>query len=465
MRIAKKKSNHGLALVLLAALVIGFALLSLKPKPASTPDPVSSNLAARKTGAGERKAMAPEGKVEGAAWFVSQRTYGLGYIPKNAEILAVEDMRNRMIPELAARGLGPRLQKSAAGQLNWQFQGPNNIGGRLRGLVVHPNDPNILYAGSVSGGVWKSTNGGASWFPTMNDLITLNISALEMKPGDPNTLYAGTGEGFLYGDNLPGRGILKTTNGGNTWKRMHVGQGLNSPFITATAVSPTNPNVVYAAGRRAAPQFSLPAETVPDAGINAIFKSIDSGETWQDVTTGKGIEHDPSNVFDNFPTDVAVSPTDANVVYSAFGLKYWGGIWKSSNGGQNWARLTNGLPDPSLPNMGYGRIKLAMAPSNPNILYASFTYERKWGDTVDLVGGAMLGLWKTTSGGQSWTQMATPLTINQRNRNGGYTTALGGYGIYANAVIVHPSDPNIVFVAGLDIQECDRRKPAESFQN
>lgn len=389
----------------------------------------------------------PGGEAKGVEWFMSQRTYGLGYIPLDAEIRAVEDMRQRMIPKL-----GAGLKKSTAGQLNWEYLGPGNIGGRLRGLVAHPTNPNILYAGSVSGGVWKSTNAGASWFPTMNDLITLNISTLAMKPGDPNTLYAGTGEGFLYGDNFPGRGILKTNDGGTTWKRVHVAQGLNSPFIMALAVSPANPNVVYAAGRQAVPRpFYPPAETVPDSGVSAIFKSLDSGETWSDITTGKGIDHNPAKIFDNFPTDLVVSPTDANVIYATFGLYIPGGIWKSMNGGQTWSRLTNGLPDASLPNMGYGRIKLALAPSNPNIVYASFTYSSKPGDTVGLKEDALLGIWKTTNTGQSWTQITTPLTSNQRNRNDGNTTALGNQGGYATALIVHPTDPNIVFVAGLDI--------------
>jgi hypothetical protein len=234
MRIAKRKSNHALALVLLAALVIGFALLSSRPHSAPTRDHASSSLVAGKFHEDEREDMAREGKVEGAAWFMSQRTYGLGYIPKDAEIRAVEDMRQRMIPELATKGI--RLAKSAAWQLNWEYHGPDNIGGRLRGLVVHPNNPNILYAGSVSGGVWKSTNGGASWFPTMSDLITLNISALEMKPGNANTLYAGTGEGWFIGDALPGRGVLKTTDGGQTWPRLHASNGLDSLFIMALAV-------------------------------------------------------------------------------------------------------------------------------------------------------------------------------------------------------------------------------------
>ena len=445
MRFAKRKARAATAFALLAAFMLGLGWLSFKQISLSTPKPtISAKL--NPSAPGRLKGVAR--KAKGAEWYMSQRMYGLGYIPQDAEIRAVEHVRDRMLPELQAQ---QGLHKSTAALLNWQYHGPGNIGGRLRGLVVHPTNPNILYAGSVSGGVWKSTNAGASWFPTMNDLITLNVSALAMKPGDPNTLYAGTGEGYYYSDNLPGRGVLKTTDGGNTWKRVHVAQGLNSPFIMALAVSPANPNVVYAAGRRAILGIGWPAETVPDPGVSAIFKSIDSGETWQDVTTGKGIEHDPAKLSDNIPVDIILSPTDANVVYAAFGIYASGGIWKSANGGQTWSRLTNGLPDPSLPNLGYGRIKLAMAPSNPNVFYASFTYESKPGDTSNRKRDEMLGIWKSANAGQSWTQVTTPLTSNQLNRDNGKLTALGSQGGYAHALIVHPTDPNTVFVGGLDI--------------
>ena len=389
-------------------------------------------------------------KAASAEWFMQQRTYPVGYIPVDAEIKAVEDLRQRMIPELRAKGLS--LAKSAAGQLSWEPLGPGNIGGRLRGLVTHPSNPNIIYVGSVGGGVWKSTNGGANWTATMSDLITLNISALAMKPGDPNTLYAGTGEAYFTGDCQPGRGILKTTDGGATWKRLHVAQGINSPFITEIAVSPADPNVVYAAGRKAVPSnFNLSAETVPDPGISAIYKSTNSGETWQDMTTGKGIEHNTQTAFDEFATEVIVNPTNANVVYAAFGILVSGGIWKSTNGGQSWTRLTNGMPDPTQPNQGHNRIELAMAPSNPEILYASFSYGRKQGDTSPLKDSAMLGIWKTTNGGQNWTQVATPMSTAKRNLDDNLTTALGGQGYYDNSIIVHPTDPNTIFVAGLDI--------------
>ncbi len=439
----KRYWMKGIGLTIAAALPLTFALLQPQ-NPQQTP--AEQAPMPRKLSGAERKAASAER-------YISQRMFGLGYIPQDAEIRAVEDMRTRMMPSLHAQ---QSLEKSSAASLVWKNHGPGNIGGRLRGVVVHPDNPNIIYVGSVSGGVWKSTDRGVSWFPTMNDLVTLNISALVMKPGDPNTLYAGTGEGYFLTDNLPGRGILKTTDGGNTWRRVHIAQGLNSPFLTAIAVSPADPNVVYAAGRQATPQRAniyppVPVETIPDRGVNAIFKSIDSGETWKDVTTGKGIEHNPAIINDDFPADVVVSPNDANVVYAAFGLYGSGGIWKSINGGQTWSRLRSGLPDAALRNMGYGRIKLAMAPSDPNVIYASFTYDHKSGDTINLVEGATLGIWKTTDGGQFWTQVTTPLTINQHNRNNGNTTALGQQGNYAHAMIVHPADPNTVFVGGLDI--------------
>ncbi len=391
-----------------------------------------------------------ERKAASAKWFAEQRTYPFGFIPQDAEIRALEEVRTRMIPELQSKGVA--LAKSAASQLNWQFVGPGNIGGRLRGLLVHPNNPNLLYVGSASGGVWKSTDGGTSWSPTMNDLITLNISALVMKPDDPNTIYAGTGEGFLS-DGLPGRGLLKTTDGGQNWTRISAANGLNSSFITELAVSPANPNVIYAASREAVPQYlSLPTETTPDPGVSAIFRSTDAGQTWQNVTSGKGIDPVPNFPFDNMATDVVVSPTDANVVYGAFGVYFEsGGIWKSTNGGQTWTRLTNGLPNPATANQGYGRIELAMAPSNPSVLYASFTYRQKQGDNANLKDEGMLGIWKTTDAGQNWSQVTTPQSIAQRNIQSGLTTPLGQQGNYDNAIIVHPTDPNTVFVAGLDI--------------
>lgn len=417
------------------------------------------SLAARENslGAGERvpirrKLPAMQRKIESNKWFVRQRTYPFGAIPMDAEIKALQDMRSRMIPDLRQMYLAKGAKLPWRGQsLTWTFRGPGNVGGRLRGLVVDPNNINVMYAGSVSGGVWKTTNGGASWYPTMDNEITLNVTALAMKPDDPNTLYAGTGEGFFNADALPGRGVLKSTDGGQTWTRYHVANGLNTSFITELAISPANPSVIYASGRRSYSAINASAESTPDIGINAIFKSTSEGQSWADITTGKGIDHDPSRTFDNIPTDIEVSPLSADTIFATFGLYYYGGIWRSVDGGQSWARLTNGLPDPYTQNNGYGRIELAMSPSHPNVLYASFSYVQKSGDTSDLPPGGLLGIWKTVDGGKGWTKVTTATSTASRNILLNLKTALGQQGDYDNALRVHPSDPNTVFLGGLDI--------------
>jgi photosystem II stability/assembly factor-like uncharacterized protein len=279
----------------------------------------------------------------------------------------------------------------------------------------------------------------------------LNISALVMKPGNSNTLYAGTGEAFLNGDALPGRGILKTTDGGLSWTRLHVANGLNTSFITEIAISPANPSVIYASGRRTYSANDLPAETTPDVGVNAIFKSTNEGQTWVDITTGKGIDHDPNFTFDNIPSDIAVSPLSPDTIFAGFGLHRSGGIWRSHNGGTTWTRLTTGLPDPTTANNGFQRIELGMSPSNPRLIYASISYLKKTGDTSSLNSGELLGVFKTTNGGNSWTKVGTALSTAPINVNGGRLTALGGQGWYDNVISVHPTNPNIVFLGGVDI--------------
>ncbi|CAN5381208.1 hypothetical protein BH20ACI1_BH20ACI1_00630 [soil metagenome] len=104
--------------------------------------------------------------------------------------------------------------------MNWDSKGPQNVGGRTRSIVIHPNNPDIIWAGSVGGGVWKSSDGGQSWFAMNGNLQNFAISSMAIDPNNPNILYAGTGEGFFNGDALRGDGIFKTTDGGMTWNQI-----------------------------------------------------------------------------------------------------------------------------------------------------------------------------------------------------------------------------------------------------
>lgn len=441
----KPATNRNTAgLLLFVCLLLGAAWLSHESKSTVTAVVAERNVSApEKSG---RNALSIQGKLRGMQrkvnsieWFVSQRAYPDG-IPFDAEVKAVEYVQKRMLPELRQKQLAKNSSAALIGQtIPWTSRGPGNMGGRVRGLVVDPTNSSVIYAGSVSGGVWKTTNGGDTWTPLMDNEINLNVSALVMKPGNPNVLYAGTGEGFLNADALPGRGVFKTTDGGQTWTRLHVANGLNTSFITELAISPANPSIVYASGRRTYPNNNISAETTPDAGLNAVFKSTNEGQTWTDITTGK-VDHDPSASFDNIPTDIAVNPLSPDTLFGAFGFRRSNGIWRTVNGGQAWSRLTNGLPSPAASH--FNRIELAMSPSNPRVLYASYS---------DSASNESLGIWKTTNGGNSWTQVGTPQSTAQRNINDGRLTVLGEQGFYNNALAVHPTDPNTVFSGGIDI--------------
>jgi len=431
---------------LLLFFLWGLSWLSYRSNPTTTPSVTGQSAIQLST---DRARLSIHGKLRGMQrkvqsieWFAAQRTYPHGTIPFDAEIKAVEYVQQRMIPELQQMQLAKGASSNMLGQsITWTPRGPGNLGGRIRGLVADPTNAAVIYAGSVSGGVWKTTNGGATWTPLMDAQVNMNVSAVVMKPGDPNTLYAGTGEGFFNSDALPGRGVFKTTDGGQTWTRLHVANGLNTSFITELAISPANPSVIYASGRRTYPVNNIAAETAPDNGINAVFKSTNEGLSWTDMTTGK-VDHDPNATFDNIPTDLAVSPLSPDTIYAAIGFRRSNGIWKSVNGGATWTKLKNGLPAAVPNNTGYNRIELAISPSHPNILYASYS---------DSSNNESLGIYKTTNGGSSWTKMATPLSTAQRNINDGRTTVLGEQGFYNNALAVHPTDPNTVFAGGIDI--------------
>ena len=207
---------------------------------------------------------------------------------------------------------------------SWVSCGPNNFSGRIKSLVIHPTNGNIVYAGAADGGVWKSIDGGTTWYATMQLELSLAIGGLGICARSPNVLYAATGEdigswGFL------GVGVYKTRNGGGDWDLMgHI----NSVQCTRVLVHPTDPNIVYIAG---------------DAGLH---KSIDGGASWNNVRT-------------DHVSDALMDPFSPDTIYAGV----WGvGVFKSNDGGTIWTLLTNGLP--SGPAADW--IKLAMGRNGTN---------------------------------------------------------------------------------------------------
>lgn len=337
-------------------------------------------------------------------WFFMQRAYPLGDIPVD-QYLASLDQAQRMRAK-ASDGNGPV----------WTQAGPTNIPGRITGLAVHPDYPNTIYAGAACGGVFKSIDSGVSWTPIFDEQGTPSTGAVAIHPNDPQILYVGTGEANGSGDSYPGTGIYKSTDGGSSWT--HIGLE-ESYHIGRIAIHPLCPETLFVAA--CGKLFG----TNPERGI---YKSTNGGATWE------------RKLFISDSTaavDVAVDPTNPEIIYVAMWERlrdparrkvggWTSGIHKSTDGGDTWYQLTNGLP-PSGPDVG--RIGLSVCASSPNVVYSMYCDDP----------GNFVGLYKSTDYGESWT----------RTNDSALLAILSGFGWYFGNVMVDPTDPDVVFALGV----------------
>jgi hypothetical protein len=232
--------------------------------------------------------------------------------------------------------------------------------GRVTGIAADPGDANTLYIAAAGGGVWKTTNGGGSWRPLTDDQPTLFMGAIAVAPSNPSVIYAGTGEANNSGDSFYGRGVLKSTDGGRSW-RLDPGNAFMNEFdrrtISRIVVNPTNPNDVYVAvAGPGVNGLSIPGNT-------GIWHSTTGGGTWVNTTTAiSTTAHYSDLVMD--PTTTPVTLYTA--VWDEAGPA--SGVYQTLPGG-GWSRLGGGMPaGPSV-----GRTALAISPNNPQILYAAIT--------------------------------------------------------------------------------------------
>src|SRR5580658_800735 len=245
--------------------------------------------------------------------------------------------------------------------LQWRDVGPMRAG-RSFGVAGHADQPDTFYMGSVGGGVWKTENSGRTWFPISDEGIPIgSIGAIAVAPSNANVVYVGTGESDIRSQNSYGIGMFKSTDAGKTWK--HIGLD-NTRQIGRVVVDPTNANRVYVAalGHIYAPN--------PDRGV---YRSADGGANWKKVL------FDPARPNDVGAVDLAIDPRNPRTIYaSLWGTRRppWsvyapanlpgGGLFKSTDGGDTWKKLSGGLPADDF----VGRIGIAIAPSNPRILWA-----------------------------------------------------------------------------------------------
>jgi hypothetical protein len=190
-----------------------------------------------------------------------------GNIPSNALIKAAEQAEKLRIERMPGT---PPSDLSPAANIDrslWTWRGPGNVGGRIRSIAIHPTNPQVMWVGSVGGGIWKTTDGGASWQPLDDFMANLAVSTLAIDPTNPNVLYAGTGEGFYNPDSLRGAGIFKTTDGGATWTQLSSTANSDFEYVNRLSISPSNSQVLLAATG------------------TGMFRSTDGGTNWTKVLT------------------------------------------------------------------------------------------------------------------------------------------------------------------------------------
>jgi photosystem II stability/assembly factor-like uncharacterized protein len=262
--------------------------------------------------------------------------------------------------------------------LHWRMIGPFR-GGRTRAACGVPSQPNVFYMGQVNGGVWKSDDYGRTWTPIFDHQPTQSIGAIAVAPSDPNIIYVGSGEGLHRPDLSVGDGIYKSTDAGKTWTHLGLRDGLQIP---ALAIDPRNPDKVFAA------VLGHPYGPSEERGL---FRSTDGGQNWQKVI---------SKDENTGASDVEIDPTNPDVVYAGMWEARegpWedgnevngtaGGLFKSTDGGNTWRQLTNGLPK------DLSQIYVTIAASNPKRLYA----------TAGMASGA-LGVYRSDDGGENWSK-------------------------------------------------------------
>ena len=288
-----------------------------------------------------------------------------------------------------------------AGLWDWSWLGPGNIGGRIRAILLHPDDENIMWIGSASGGIWKTVNGGGHWFPLWDFMSSLSITALEMDPDDPDIIYASTGEAFTWMP--PGAGIFKSYNGGETWTQLADSvDPVGYKWINDLIIHPTNGEILLAA-------------TQTDNYVGKIIRSHDSGVTWITVL-------DSNTMF----TDLAMDPDDPSVILASTLTS----VFRSDATGveYSWDEMSTGGSD-ALPDIT-GRTAFSFGVGN-DMVYASL-------DVPADPGSSRGQIWRSSDNGLTWEWRSSPLHMKKQ-------------GTYNNVIWLEPGSNERILFGGMDV--------------
>jgi photosystem II stability/assembly factor-like uncharacterized protein len=268
--------------------------------------------------------------------------------------------------------------------LKFRSIGPAFMSGRIADIVIDPNNQNIWYVAVGSGGVWKTVNSGTTWAPLTDSKPFYSTGCLTLDPNNSSTIWLGTGENVGGRHVGIGHGLYVSYDGGKSWKN----KGLEkSEHISKIIVNPNNSNEIWVASQ--GPLWS-------SGGERGLYKTTDGGDTWKLVLS--------SNKWTGV-TDIVIDPRDEKTLYAATWQRhrtvaaYVGGgegtsLYKSTDGGETWDKLKNGLPKSDM-----GKIGLAISPINPDVLYAAIELDRKKG-----------AVYRSNNKGASWTKMSNTVS-------------------------------------------------------
>ncbi|WP_224484891.1 VPS10 domain-containing protein [Robertkochia aurantiaca] len=301
--------------------------------------------------------------------------------------------------------------KELFGDMSARHIGPALMSGRINDLEMHPTNSKVVYLGSAGGGVWKSNDGGATFNPIFEEHCQ-SIGAVAVDPSDPdNTIYVGTGETWTRNSVSVGCGLFRSKDGGANWSKLGFE---NSERISNVIVNPENPDEIY---------VGVLGALWGDSDERGVYKSADGGATWEQI------------LYVNPKTgcaDLTIDPKDPSTLYASmweFRRTGWsfesGGansaLYKSTDGGANWKKIHNGFPEGNL-----GRLAIAVAPSNPDVLYTVIEAEED----------NRKGLYRSDDAGASWKQLNNDFGITVRP-------------FYFSRIVVDPRDENVVVKGGL----------------
>jgi len=303
--------------------------------------------------------------------------------------------------------------------LTWEEAGPTNIAGRVTALAIHPGDNACLFAGSAGGGVWMTADGGSNWRPIWKKTANQNIGALAIHPTAPKRLICATGEANLSPDSYPGSGVYFSDDTGTTWRNFFF-----------------DPNKEKAGPAGMTAQTGIPRRigTIafdPNDQLNFALGSVTHDERMPAglFLYDKRLGLQPCTHWGRRSYNchsVVFHPRREGVVFAAVEPRGTAnGIWRTTDGGRKWEQLKNGLPSGDL----FGRTTLALAPSEPDTLYAVAADRRR----------VLLGIYVSKDMGDTWQEI------------GGGRFAKERFMSYNSTIAVHPDDPGFVIWGGINL--------------